>query len=144
MSKPGSTPPKVWVSAVDFEDWQEQFNGHCTCYLDRYVMETRYSADCPHHGERVCKRHPDCKCPKHQNPVNPKDLVDRNPPPAHYATGIEPWDYMESHGLDYWEGNVIKYVTRAGKKSDGEASALVDYRKARDYLNYLILREEVK
>lgn len=134
MSKPGSTPPKMWASSADFADWQLGLLG-CTCYLDRYAMETRFSADCPFHGERV--RPP-------VNPVNPKDLVDRNPPPAHYAAGIEPWDYMESHGLDYWEGNVIKYVTRAGKKSDGEASALVDYRKARDYLNYLILREEVK
>jgi hypothetical protein len=68
--------------------------------------------------------------------------VTRNPPPEHYAvTGqIEPWDYIESHGLDFWEGNIIKYVTRAGRKHG--ASVRDDLIKARNYIDYLLEREE--
>lgn len=64
----------------------------------------------------------------------------RNAPPKHYAGAIEPWDYIKAHGLDFWSANVIKYVTRAGRK-DG-ASRLDDYRKAQNYLTFLIAEEE--
>lgn len=64
--------------------------------------------------------------------------TERTPAPEHYRGAIEPWDYMAAHSLDYWEGNVVKYVTRARRKE----SALADYRKARDYLDYLIKREQ--
>lgn len=93
----------------------------CTCY------GLRKSADCPHHGEQV---------------IPPKAGPDRNPPPAHYGGTIEPWDYWAAHNLDAWEANAVKYITRAGRKST--SPAVDDYRKARDYLDYLIRREEQK
>ena len=53
--------------------------------------------------------------------------------PAHYRKGqIEPWDFIASQDLDFFLGNVIKYVTRAGLK-EGE-SELDDLIKAQIYL----------
>jgi hypothetical protein len=80
-------------------------------------------------------------CPLH----GPQDVAvaadTYRPPPTHYAGagGIDPWTFIRAHGLDYWQGNIIKYVTRAGKK-DGE-SKIKDLEKARDFLNYLIEME---
>lgn len=52
--------------------------------------------------------------------------------PAHYTGGgIETIDFIEAKGLDYHLGNVVKYVARAGKKSD---NAVEDLRKAQWYL----------
>ena len=58
--------------------------------------------------------------------------------PDHYKGGIETWDYIVSHDLGYLEGNIIKYITRAGKK-EGE-STLDDLLKAKAYLTKLIER----
>ncbi len=64
-----------------------------------------------------------------------------DPPPAHYDGGsITPWQVWEAFGLDPWQANVVKYLLRSGKKR-GE-SALSDLSKARNYLGYLIEREE--
>lgn len=58
----------------------------------------------------------------------------------HYkAMAIQPWTYMEAVMSDeafrgYLQGNVIKYVSRAGRKDD----ALEDWRKAGHYLEKLI------
>ena len=60
--------------------------------------------------------------------------------PQHYRTGfIEPWDYIVDQRLGYLEGNVIKYVTRAGKK-DSE-SRLDDLLKAQAYIRKLVITE---
>ena len=53
--------------------------------------------------------------------------------PDYYKSGIETADYIESHDMDYFQGNVIKYVTRFRKKNGIE-----DLKKARWYLNKLI------
>ena len=65
-----------------------------------------------------------------------------DPPPDHYAGsgGLDPWTYIAAHGLDYWAGNVIKYVTRAGRKEI--ATVEEDLIKARNFLNYMIEREQ--
>lgn len=64
------------------------------------------------------------------------DEVER---PAHYTMGaIEVIDAIESWGMGYHLGNVIKYVARAGRKGD----ALTDLRKARWYLTREIERME--
>ena len=36
--------------------------------------------------------------------------------PEHYKGGIEPIDYIDSWGLNFNLGNVIKYVTRCNYK----------------------------
>ena len=57
--------------------------------------------------------------------------------PAHYTDGgIETIDYIEAKQLNYHLGNVVKYVSRAGKK----AAALQDLEKAKWYLDREIAR----
>ena len=52
--------------------------------------------------------------------------------PAHYKDGkIEVIDFIEDKGFGYNLGNVIKYVSRAGKKSD---KIVEDLEKAKLYL----------
>lgn len=59
--------------------------------------------------------------------------------PAHYASGsIETIDYIEDKELNFNLGNVVKYISRCGrKKSVGksmDAKALEDLKKAAWYL----------
>lgn len=62
--------------------------------------------------------------------------------PAHYVTGgIEPIDFIMSQGLDFARGNVVKYVTRAGRKG-GPDTELEDLRKAAFYLKREIEMKE--
>ncbi len=49
--------------------------------------------------------------------------------PKHYTKGIEAWDYIASHDMDYFQGNIIKYVTRWKLKN-----GLDDLRKALAYI----------
>jgi hypothetical protein len=51
--------------------------------------------------------------------------------------GIEPIDFITTNNFDFLEGNVIKYVARYKHKH-----GVADLKKARDYLNWLIAREE--
>ena len=61
--------------------------------------------------------------------------------PSHYQSGdgIEVIDIIESFGLDYHEGNIVKYILRWRKKGGME-----DLSKCRWYLNRLIERQEAK
>lgn len=53
---------------------------------------------------------------------------------AHYKSqAIQPWDYIASNSLGFFEGNVVKYVSRWKDKGGVE-----DLRKARHYLDKLI------
>lgn len=60
--------------------------------------------------------------------------------PGHYRadTGHEAIDVIEAWGLGFNLGNVVKYVSRAGRKGD----ALEDLRKARWYLDREIQTRE--
>lgn len=61
--------------------------------------------------------------------------------PSHYTHGgIETIDYIESKGLNYHLGNVVKYVSRCGHKSGTDP--MKDLRKARWYLEREIARRE--
>lgn len=61
--------------------------------------------------------------------------------PEHYTSGgIEVIDFIEAIGVGYHLGNVIKYVSRAGKKS--QDTRLQDLKKAQWYLNREIEKEE--
>ena len=49
--------------------------------------------------------------------------------PIHYTRGnIEVWDFIRDQGLNYFRGNAIKYVCRAGFKSVG--TEVEDIKKA--------------
>lgn len=52
---------------------------------------------------------------------------------SHYQTTIQPWDYIAANNIGYFEGNVIKYVSRWREKG-----GLDDLRKAIHYLEKLI------
>lgn len=66
------------------------------------------------------------------------------PPPGHYSTGtgIDPWAVWDAFDLDRYTANAVKYLLRAGKKDI--APRLEDLKKARDYVNKAIEREELK
>lgn len=51
----------------------------------------------------------------------------------HYNTGIQPVEYINANGLNYFEGNVIKYVSRHRNKNGKE-----DLLKAIHYLEMII------
>ncbi len=56
----------------------------------------------------------------------------------HYKDlAIQPVEYIHANGIGYFEGNVIKYVTRWRAKAGIE-----DLRKARHYLELLIELEQ--
>ncbi len=46
---------------------------------------------------------------------------------------MQPWDYIAANNLGYFEGNVVKYMTRWKEKGGVE-----DLRKARHYIEKLI------
>jgi hypothetical protein len=63
--------------------------------------------------------------------ISPPDLVNK---PPHYKTGgVETIDFIEAKDLNYRLGNVVKYVSRAGKKVGSDP--VQDLEKAAFYLN---------
>lgn len=60
--------------------------------------------------------------------------------PAYYAGRIEAIDFIEAHGLNFNLGNVIKYVTRAGRKNTESAQEALQ--KASWYIQREIWRLE--
>lgn len=60
---------------------------------------------------------------------------------SHYVSKtIQPWDYIAANNLDYFSGNVVKYVSRWRDKN-----GLEDLLKAKHYLEKLIeLQNEYK
>jgi hypothetical protein len=63
-------------------------------------------------------------------------------PDYYNDTNITPFDVIDAWGMDFYLGNVLKYIKRAGKKDNN--SRLQDLRKAQEYLSAEILREEAK
>ena len=69
-------------------------------------------------------------------PAKPKEQIGG----THYSQlGIEPIQFIETNGLRYHEGNVIKYVSRWRNKNGME-----DLKKAQWYINRLIELESEK
>lgn len=53
---------------------------------------------------------------------------------THYKKcGIEPVEYIHANGLDFFRGNIVKYVTRDKDKNGAE-----DIRKVIDYANMIL------
>ena len=55
-------------------------------------------------------------------------------PPAHYSGGDEPIKFIQSHGMTYAEGCIIKYLCRYKLKG----SPKTDLLKARAYLDMIL------
>lgn len=65
--------------------------------------------------------------------------------PKHYTSSGEAYEtikVIEAWGLSYHLGNVVKYVSRAGKKDP--TKEIEDLKKARWYLDRAIVSEETK
>lgn len=62
--------------------------------------------------------------------------------PPHYTRNrtIQPWDVAADWDLNYFEGNVLKYLSRYKRKG----RPVEDLKKCREYLDYMIAREEAK
>ena len=63
--------------------------------------------------------------------------------PSHYTKwNLEPIVFIMQNGMEFWRGNVIKYVSRAGsKKYDGQdkvQSEITDLKKAIQYCEFRI------
>lgn len=75
-------------------------------------------------------------------PLPPPTIDDPVNHPSHYKTGgVETIDFIEAKGLGYHLGNVIKYITRAGRK--GTSDGMEDLKKAQWYLNRAIEKNEI-
>ena len=58
--------------------------------------------------------------------------------PTHYTRGsIEVWDFIRDQQLNYHLGNAVKYICRAGHKSDNTKAQ--DLKKAIHYLENELL-----
>lgn len=55
----------------------------------------------------------------------------------HYQKVIQPWDIIDCYNLNFYEGNVIKYILRHREKNGIE-----DLKKAKHYLDKVIEEEE--
>lgn len=53
--------------------------------------------------------------------------------------GMQPFDVIDAFGLDFYEGNVVKYICRWRKKN-----GLEDLLKARTYIDEVIKRAEME
>lgn len=64
----------------------------------------------------------------------PANALSRQEGGGHYkALKIQPVEYIHANGVGYFEGNVIKYVTRWRSKGGVE-----DLKKARHYIDLLL------
>lgn len=53
--------------------------------------------------------------------------------PKHYQSKITPVEYIHANDLDFFRGNVVKYVTRDKRKNGAD-----DIRKAIHYLQMIL------
>lgn len=103
----------------------------------------KYCALCCRHtglafDEDALKRHP---CPKRQaTTTTPPTANTRQEGGDHYRKlPIQPWDYIAANNLDFFQGNIVRYVTRFRDKNGVE-----DLRKARHFLDKFIELETAK
>lgn len=74
---------------------------------------------------------------KHTNNNNENNHYEYINHPSHYnSNGIEVIDIIDAYDLDFYKGNIIKYLLRAGKKPAQEE--LQDLNKCKWYLERLI------
>lgn len=57
-----------------------------------------------------------------------------NMTPKHYKMPIQPLEYILANDLDFCSGNIVKYISRLGKKGD----PVSDLIKIIEYANVLL------
>ena len=45
----------------------------------------------------------------------------------HYKKKIQPWHIIEEYNLNYWEGNILKYLLRTKKNRKEDLEKLIHY-----------------
>ena len=79
------------------------------------------------------------------NSKTAEDKINKSNPvshPSHYTDGrIEVIDFIQDKKLNFCRGNIVKYISRAGKKGD-KAKEIEDLKKARQYCDFEINRLE--
>lgn len=71
-------------------------------------------------------------------------MTDRTKGGEHYTVNeIQPWDIIEAYELDYFAGNVVKYLLRSApgnpkRKHPTSAGTLADLQKALHYCEKLV------
>ena len=64
----------------------------------------------------------------------PRNAQQSNQDTEHYnSLSVEPWDFIQQNKLDFFEGNVIKYICRWRNKGGVD-----DLRKAITYIEKMI------
>ncbi len=63
--------------------------------------------------------------------------------PYYYKTEsvYEPWKIIDAYGLDFYLGNALKYILRAGNKDGNPADQ--DLEKAIEYINHAIEKKRM-
>ena len=73
--------------------------------------------------------------------MSTREILDNVHQPSHYTDGgIQTIDFIEAKMLNFNLGNVVKYVSRAGKKNP--AKYVEDLRKAAWYLEREIMNND--
>lgn len=62
--------------------------------------------------------------------------------PDYYKTDstYEPWKIIDAYGLDFYLGNALKYLLRAGNKAGNPMEQ--DLKKAVEYINHAIEKQK--
>ena len=71
--------------------------------------------------------------------MNKESANERQVGGAHYGSAIQHWDYVIANDLDYFQGQITKYVTRHKKKH-----GLQDLEKAKHFLEKYIEVERAR
>ena len=67
------------------------------------------------------------------------ELFDEISAPKHYARWkVQPIEFINANSLEFWRGNVIKYVMRAGFKGEDWEEEIKDLEKAKEYCDMRI------
>ena len=68
-----------------------------------------------------------------QSPEKREESMNESDPKHYSKLPIEPWDFIQQNKLDFFEGNVIKYICRWKNKG-----GVTDLRKAITYIEKII------
>ena len=104
---------------------------------------TNYERDEERRREKMAREIATQRMTEQSPQYDPQMRYTENDPvnhPSHYTFGkIEVLDAIEDWGLDFHSGNIVKYLVRAGKKSEDR---LQDLEKAQFYINRLVEKEK--
>lgn len=110
---------KVTPNYVYTLKWSDKKNGNLPPAKKKYKKPTKLIVQ-PQYKEAALKL------------LGAKEADIVNHPPHYKAGGIETLDFIEAKDLNFRLGNVVKYVSRAGRKPDSDP--LKDLEKAAFYL----------